>query len=140
MTFEAPRDEPEFTWDVPTAVEWLAIAGCESQPYPWGFDQPTPDHANLHLGSLTTTLQPVGLYPKGRSKWGADDCFQNPAVDCNTFRSFRTAPKKQEPRRNVSLRLIRIRSECQRSREEALARYMSKARSSCPDSIDEEGR
>lgn len=69
--------DKDFEWDVPTAPEWLALAGCEVNPYPWGSEPPSADHANLRFDARVSTLQPVDLYPKGNSPCGAADCCGN---------------------------------------------------------------
>jgi gamma-glutamyl hercynylcysteine S-oxide synthase len=55
----------EAEWE--KAARWDPVAG-RSRRYPWGDEDPTPDHANLgqrHLGPA-----PVGAYPKGASPLG----------------------------------------------------------------------
>ena len=151
-SFRQVEGNAEFDWDVPTVAEWLALAGCETSPYPWGVEPPTPDHANLRYGTQKTTLQAVGLYSKGNSPHGAADCcgnaheivrvdfsdtfprgfrlaggcFQNPPAPCNVFRPFRRQKGEEEIRRNVSVRLIRYSKKDAEKRSLALEEYLGK--------------
>jgi formylglycine-generating enzyme required for sulfatase activity len=62
---------------LPSEVEWeyAASGGDASFVYPWGATL-LPDRANtVDDGPLTTT--PVGIYPAGRSVFGADDLAGN---------------------------------------------------------------
>lgn len=121
-------------WDVPTVCEWLALADCESEKYPWGGDQLTPQHANLAFDGSSSKLRPVGTCRLGASKHRTMDCCGNvheivrisqddsfpvafrlaggcfqtsPATaSCQNFREFKSKP--QDDRRNVGLRLIRL--------------------------------
>lgn len=43
--------DERYAWDIPTACEWLALAGCEENPFPWGTAPPTPVRANLDFGN-----------------------------------------------------------------------------------------
>ncbi|GIG85655.1 formylglycine-generating enzyme family protein [Plantactinospora endophytica] len=68
-----PPERDDWRWDVPTVAEWITLAGCVSQPYPWGLDPPTPLHANLRF-TPDSRLSPVGTYVAGRSPDGVYDC------------------------------------------------------------------
>lgn len=62
---------------LPTEAEWeyAAGGGRRDHDYPWGAAF-LPDHANtVESGPLTTT--PVGVYPAGRTVFGADDMAGN---------------------------------------------------------------
>ncbi|GAQ51126.1 formylglycine-generating enzyme family protein [Streptomyces acidiscabies] len=62
---------------LPTEAEWeyAAGGGDTEREFPWGPDF-RGDHANtVEEGPLTTT--PVGIYPAGRSVFGADDMAGN---------------------------------------------------------------
>ena len=141
--------DSEYVWDVPTICEWLALAGVEDQPYPWGWDQPTPERANLDYGSRSR-LRPVGMWPSGASKHGVLDCcgnaheivrlsfgdefpihfrlaggcYQTSASRsvCQVIRPFRT--RREDNRRNSGLRLVRFRRSDARYRQRALDRYL----------------
>ncbi|MDG4825176.1 hypothetical protein O7635_25290 [Asanoa sp. WMMD1127] len=63
----------EWRWDIPTVVEWVKLAGCVDQPYPWGYDRPTALHANLKF-DRGSRLSPVRTYIAGRSPAGIYDC------------------------------------------------------------------
>ncbi|SNS60009.1 hypothetical protein SAMN05421812_10165 [Asanoa hainanensis] len=63
----------EWRWDIPTVAEWVRLAGCVDQPYPWGHDLPTPLHANLKF-DRGSRLSPVRTYMAGRTAAGVYDC------------------------------------------------------------------
>lgn len=133
---EHTAHRPGYRWRVPTVAEWLRLAGCEDQPYPWGEADPRPDQANLSFESVGRRIKPVGTHPKGRSKFGADDCCGNihelawaskrerlpedsrlmggcyltrPERTHSSCRRIRLLSKREpDPRRNVGLRLVRV--------------------------------
>ncbi|MEU4173294.1 SUMF1/EgtB/PvdO family nonheme iron enzyme [Streptomyces sp. NPDC026665] len=61
---------------LPSEAEWeYAASGGDGRVYPWG-EENGPDRANtVEYGPLSTT--PVGIYPAGRSPFGADDMGGN---------------------------------------------------------------
>ncbi len=61
---------------LPTEAEWeYAAAGPGRRTFPWG-EGFEPDHANtIESGLLRST--PVGIFPKGRSPFGAEDMAGN---------------------------------------------------------------
>jgi hypothetical protein len=67
-----PTDRDDWRWDIPTVAEWITLAGCTAQPYPWGFEPPTRLHANLKF-EPDSRLSPVGMYVAGRSAAGIYD-------------------------------------------------------------------
>ncbi|MEW9530091.1 hypothetical protein [Microbispora sp. NPDC049125] len=65
-------------WAVPTAAEWITLAGCEDCLFPWGSEPADPLRANLtYSWEEEGRLQPVGTLPGGRSRHGVDDCCGN---------------------------------------------------------------
>lgn len=136
-------------WDVPTVCEWFSLADCVDQPYPWGHEPPTPQHANLNHERTKRRLHPVGTFPAGASRHGTLDCcgnaheiarvtFRNYFPDdfrlmggcfesdprnasCQIVRPF--IPRDRDTRRNVALRLIRYRKDVKPKRREALDRF-----------------
>ncbi|MEV4536855.1 hypothetical protein AB0J82_24055 [Asanoa sp. NPDC049518] len=66
-------DDPNWRWDIPTVAEWLTLADCVDQPFPWGDKPPTPDHANLKW-DVHTRLSPIGAFEDGRSRADVYDC------------------------------------------------------------------
>jgi len=135
LSSEFERDDA-YEWDIPTINEWLVLSGCESNPYPWGAEPPTPQRANLDFG-IESKIRPVGTYPLGISDKGAHDCCGNVHeivrlsrskifpndfrlaggcyltnlrnAACHTFRDFRE--DKILKRKNVGLRLVRYAKE-----------------------------
>ncbi|WP_324784276.1 hypothetical protein [Streptomyces sp. H51] len=69
----------ERVWAVPTAPEWLALAGCaeDGRPYPWGTTPPTPEHANLRFPDRPQRAQTVDSHGAGMSDDGVWDCCGN---------------------------------------------------------------
>ncbi|MCJ7600508.1 MAG: TIR domain-containing protein [Desulfobulbaceae bacterium] len=146
----------QYCWDVPTLIEWLALADCEDKPYPWGNTPPTPSHANLHFGTRPSKLRPVGSHPLGVSKYGVHDCcgnvheivrisFENNFPDdfrlaggcyqnhdafssCQIIRRFKS--KNDDNRKNIGLRLLRYEISDRRKRKETLERFLSSKPSS----------
>lgn len=130
------EDDDDYAWDIPTVIEWLALADCEDNNFPWGNDLPTPEKANLDYGiSTVSKLRPVGVYPKGGTQSGVQDCCGNVHEVVRLSRSifevekvrlmggcYRTGYREAQckrvrgfarnqvlMRRNVGIRLIRYR-------------------------------
>jgi hypothetical protein len=149
----ANRYEPDpdrFEWDIPTVVEWIALASCEDQPYPWGTEKVSPKLANFDFGE-PSRLRPVGSCPLGSSKFGIQDCFGNVheivriSERTNVPRDFRLAggcyqtnahlatpgfirkfkSKQPEVRRNIGLRLVRYNQRYREKRFRALEEYQA---------------
>ena len=60
---------------LPTEAEWEKACGWDPaagrlRRYPWGDEDPTPEHANL--GQRATRPAPVGAYPAGASAYGVE--------------------------------------------------------------------
>ncbi|MEU8802041.1 hypothetical protein [Spirillospora sp. NPDC048819] len=148
------RDDPdsEELWAIPTAPEWLALAGCEDTDHPWGQSPPTPERANLGYDELRGRheVEPVGWREGGKSPHGVQDCCGNvheivewrlDGTGRRDFRlaggCFRTAPKwsscrvfrplipRPYSRRNVGVRLIKYHISDTARREAALRDFLN---------------
>ncbi|NJL32780.1 MAG: formylglycine-generating enzyme family protein [Chloroflexaceae bacterium] len=60
---------------LPTSLEWERAARGTDRRYPWGSEQPTPEHANY--GDAIGRTTPVGVYPLGAVVCGALDMAGN---------------------------------------------------------------
>jgi hypothetical protein len=145
-------NEDDWCWAVPTAAEWLVLAGCLDSPYPWGDAPPTRARANLNFPPEEPRLKEIGLHPRGRSPFKAHDCCggvheivligpeqQMPAdyrlagasykspeqnADCRKLRPLTSDGKHSLSRQNLGLRLIRHRREDASARWEDLQRFL----------------
>ena len=62
---------------LPTEAQWeFAARGVEGREYPWGGDQPTPEHANYQESAVEDTT-PVGLHSSGATPDGVLDLAGN---------------------------------------------------------------
>ena len=75
MPSQADKDNA-MQWDIPTYWEWLRLAGCEGQRFPWG-NTFEPGRANLSAKDKAPRIRPVGSFPAGVSRHGIDDCCGN---------------------------------------------------------------
>ncbi len=66
---------------LPTEAQWEAAArGTDGRRYPWGSEDPTPEHANF--GALAGHTTPVGSYPAGTGPYGTLDMTGNVCEWC----------------------------------------------------------
>jgi len=57
---------------LPSEAQWEAAArGMDQRRFPWGNEEPTPEHANF--GNRKDRATPVGAYPRGAGALGALD-------------------------------------------------------------------
>lgn len=87
---------------LPTEAEWEAAASWdpetgEKRIYPWGDEEPKPEHANLDQLLFETT--PVGSYPAGVSALGCWDMLGNvwewTSTDFHGYPGFRSFPYRE---------------------------------------------
>ena len=70
---------------LPTEAQWeFAARGTEGRVYPWGTDQPTPEHANYQESGIGDTA-PVGSHPKGATPDGVHDLAGNVRQWCHDW-------------------------------------------------------
>lgn|GEM_PF-2951318 len=148
------QKQVDHCWDIPTVVEWLALAGCTTQPFPWGSKHPTPNQANLNFDRdrnfdrSRRRVHPVGSYPKGRSPAGVEDCCGNvyelvrigmgnklPVDFCLAGGCYLTHPKScqifrpfledHHQRDNIGIRMVHYNRGIEEARQLALYRYLA---------------
>lgn len=83
-------------FDLPTEAEWELAAGGGVHKFPWGNEEPTPNHANygMVLSGLTTV---VGSYPLGATPQGLYDMAGNTWEWCKDRRRVYTKKKVVDP-------------------------------------------
>jgi hypothetical protein len=151
-------NEGDWGWAIPTAAEWLVLAGCLDSAYPWGNAAPTRSLANLYFPPDEPRLKEVGLHPSGRSPVGAYDCcggvheivlvgpeqrmpadyrlagasYKSPEqnADCRKLRPLISGGRYGLSRQNLGLRLIRYRREDAAARWQELSRLLGDSRPS----------
>jgi formylglycine-generating enzyme required for sulfatase activity len=61
-------EQSGFAVTLPTDAQWeWAAAGPEDRLYPWGDEDPTPEHANYRGTGIRPKPTPVGLFPAGNT-------------------------------------------------------------------------
>ncbi len=80
---------------LPTEAQWeFAARGVEGREYPWGGDQPTPEHANYQESGIEDTA-PVGLHSGGATPEGVHDLAGNVRQWClDWYAAYEDGPQE----------------------------------------------
>jgi len=80
---------------LPTEAQWeFAARGAEGREYPWGGDQPTPEHANYQESAIEDTT-PVDRHSSGATPEGVIDMAGNVRHWClDWYDRYQDAPQE----------------------------------------------